>query len=184
MTYMSDRPGRRSVRLRSYDYAQTGAYFVTICTHIRELLFYDSQICEILQNQWAISSEMRAEVCLDAFVVMPNHVHGVVWITESTGVPNVGAQGLAPLQRAPNVMPRSLGAFVRGFKSAVTREVNALRKTPGIPVWQRNYYEHVIRGEEELERRRQYIADNPAKWDEDENNPANFPPVTRSRRHR
>ncbi len=110
---------------------------------------------------------------------MPNHVHGIVWIAETDGKERsrVGAQGLAPLQEhtpRPHVTHHSLGAFVQGFKSAVTREINNLRHTPGTPVWQRNYYEHIIRDDRELDRIRVYIQENPAKWQEDENNPVNF----------
>ncbi|MBI4201451.1 MAG: transposase [Chloroflexi bacterium] len=171
---------RRSIRLQGYDYTLPGAYFITICTFERQLLFDVLKYQQVVHNQWFASASIRPELRLDAFVVMPNHVHGIVWITETDvreRLP-VGAQGLAPLPQQPSkphVTPRSLGAFVRGFKSAVTREVNALRRTPGTPVWQRNYYEQVVRTDDELNNIRQYIVDNPRKWQEDENNPANLP---------
>ena len=86
---------------------------------------------------------------------MPNHIHGVLIMTNH----NVGATGRSPFPSGPS--KRSLGAFVGGFKSAVTTRINQLRGTPGVPVWQRNYYEHIIRDEESLNRIREYIADNP-----------------------
>ncbi|MDO8750717.1 MAG: transposase [Dehalococcoidia bacterium] len=171
---------RRSIRLPKYDYSLPGAYFITICTFQRLPLFGEIANGEMrltphghaAQDCWRSLADHFSIVTLDAFVVMPNHVHGVLLLT------SVGAQHAAPLPQQPSkphVAPHSLGAFVRGFKSAVTREVNALRQFPGVPVWQRNYYEHIIRDDDELNRIRQYIIDNPSKWNEDENNPANFP---------
>jgi len=177
MTYDPERHHRRSIRLQGYDYAQTGAYFVTIVCQGRELLFGDvvdgamvlSPYGEIARDEWRRSAAMRAELELDAFVVMPNHVHGIVKIAslEEAGA-DVGAHGRAPLHRPP----RSLGSFIAGFKAATTKRINAARQTPGQPVWQRNYYERIIRDEEELNRIRQYIVDNPACWEEDPENPA------------
>jgi REP element-mobilizing transposase RayT len=97
--------------------------------------------------------------------VMPNHVHGIVVIRD------VGAHGRAPLPSPPHRLPCSLGSFVAGFKSAATKRINAIRRTPGLPVWQRNYYEHVIRDEDDLDRVRRYIAENPLRWEEDQKNP-------------
>ena len=119
----------------------------------------------IVSQEWEISAKIRHELTLDAFVVMPNHVHGVVIIKES----NVGATGGSPIRRGPR--QRSLGSFLSGFKSATTKRINDLRRTSGL-VWQRNYYEHVIRNEQSLRRIREYIANNPARWDFDRENPA------------
>ncbi len=99
------------------------------------------------------------ELFEDEFVVMPNHIHGIVWIVDP-----VGATGRSPLQTSHGPAPRSLGAFIAGFKSAVTRRINALRGTPGAPVWQRNYYEHIIRTDRALEAIRRYIQANPHRW--------------------
>ena len=117
---------------------------------------------------------MRAEIELDAFMIMPNHIHGIVFIHP------VGARGFAPETVPPNLSDRhtplgfakqSLSSFVLGFKSAVTSQINTLRRTKRRPFWQRNYYEHVIRDEKELHSIREYIRYNPLKWDEDEENP-------------
>jgi putative transposase len=120
----------------------------------------------IVSQEWEISAKIRHELTLDAFVVMPNHVHGVVIIKES----NVGATGGSPVRSGPR--RHSLGSFLSGFKSATTKRINNLRHTPGVSVWQRNYYEHVIRNEQSLHRIREYITNNPARWDFDRENPA------------
>ena len=185
---------RRSIRLKGYDYAQPGAYFVTIVTHDREMLFgqvVDGKMVlnpagEIVCEEWFRSAEIRAEIALfpDEFVVMPNHIHGIVWIVETdnpgeTTSHVVGAHGRAPLHdHAPHDHtplqrpPRSLGSFIAGFKSIVTKRINALRNTPGAPVWQRNYYEHIIRNERALHATRRYIMENQAYWENDRENPS------------
>jgi REP element-mobilizing transposase RayT len=187
---LRDYPARRSIRLQDYDYADEGAYFVTICTYGRACLFGEivngemrlSRVGEVVLNEWLQTAIVRPNVELDAFVIMPNHVHGIIVITDRAGN-NVGAQRAAPLQqpltpnssnrdKRPHVTPGSLGAIVRSFKSASTRSVNILRDTPAMPLWQRNYYEHVIRDEGDLNRIRLYIECNPQMWDTDEENPA------------
>ena len=174
MRYDPTKHHRRSIRLSGYDYAEEGAYFVTVVTHQRECLFggiADGEMRidrygEVVRDEWLRSVQIRREIELDAFVVMPNHLHGIVVIRD------VGAHGRAPLPLAPHRPPRSLGSFVAGFKSAVTKRINRIRGTPGLPVWQRNYYEHIVRDERELDRVRQYIAENPLRWDQDPENPA------------
>jgi len=216
MKYDPERHHRRSIRLPGWDYASEGAYFVTICTQERLCLFGEvidgemrlNRWGEIVRTEWFQTAVVRPYVVLydDEFVVMPNHVHGIIWIMDDVdrnagrGAPGRGAaplrpypethridthggrgaggRGAAPLRPYPetlqppiNVAPRSLGAIVRAFKSAVTKRINALRDTPGAPVWQRNYYEHIIRNERELGHLREYILNNPANWASDENNP-------------
>jgi putative transposase len=165
---------RHSLRLKDYDYAAPGAYFVTICTKDRLPLLGDviegdmrlTDYGRIIDQEWKISAKIRREIILDAFVVMPNHIHGIIFINES----DVGATGGSPFRSGPR--RHSLASFVSGFKSATTKQINALRQTPGVLVWQRNYYEHVIRNEQSLHRIREYIANNPARWDFDRENPA------------
>ena len=176
----TERSGRRSIRLRDYDYSQFGAYFVTICTHDRACIFgniVDGEMClnaigEITAEEWTKSERVRGEIELDEWIVMPNHLHGIVWITHNSDNRNVGATGRSPLPSGPK--PRSIGAMVAGFKSAATKRINTILGTPGAPVWQRNYYEHVIRNEDALDRIRQYIRDNPSKWQDDPDNPDNY----------
>ena len=190
---------RRSIRLSTWDYRDQGAYFVTICTYRRECVFEDDTVRRLVEQTWTAILWRSRNVGPDLFVVMPNHVHGIIWITPQ---PPVGAQhpprptdhlaydidsrterrtarvGAAPLPPAtrsmPRVLPRSLGAVMRTFKAATTKRINEHRLTAAAPVWQRNYYERVIRDEVELARARQYILDNPAKWAEDKHNPANL----------
>ncbi len=178
MTYDGpDMHHRRSIRLPGYDYAQPGAYFVTICTHGRECVLGEvmdgrvnlSPFGEVVHEEWERSAVIRPELELDAFVIMPSHLHGIVVITGdvSVGLHSVGAHGRAPLHRAP----RSLGSFIAGFKSTTTRRVNLARGTPGASFWQRGYYEHVIRDAGDLEKIGTYIAENPLSWGLDENFP-------------
>ncbi|HIC92934.1 MAG TPA: hypothetical protein EYP09_01605 [Anaerolineae bacterium] len=101
---------------------------------------------------------------------MPNHLHGIVWIVADDN-DIVGATGRSPLPpRGPT--PKSLGSFIAGYKSAVTKRINEICGTPGNPVWQRNYYEHIIRNEQDLDAIRRYVWDNMAHWAEDPENPS------------
>jgi putative transposase len=163
---------RRSIRLKGYDYSQTGAYFITICTHNQEFLFGEvvngemqsNEIGTMVADEWTRSARIRQEIVLDEFVIMPNHIHGIVHVgaTEVGVIRSVGATGRSPLPRGP--APKSIGAFVAGFKSAATRRINELKRTPGIPVWQRNYWEHVVRSDDSLNLIWEYIVNNPLRW--------------------
>jgi putative transposase len=258
---------RRSIRLKGHDYTQPAAYFVTLCTHEWAHLFGKvvdgamqlNECGEIVRTEWFQTAVVRPYVVLnlDEFVVMPNHIHGIIWIVGNDngddGVDNgsdarddgsggdtprndgagsggagrrddgcrddgagsggtgrrddgrrddgagsrggtVGAQrrcaptfapknatfppGAAPQSAGrairgatpTNVVPGSLGAIIRSFKSAVTRRINIMRNTPGAPVWQRNYYEHIIRTDRALNAIRRYVADNPRRWHLDRKN--------------
>lgn len=177
---------RHSIRLPEYDYSSPGAYFVTLVTRGRECVFGEIEdgkmalnpFGEIARKEWFRTSELRVNVRLheNEFMVMPNHVHGIVWIVEGDGM--VGAQRrCAPTEmmvQRTNVVPGSLGAIVRAYKSAVTHAIHALQGSNELPVWQRNYYEHIIRNDEEYRRIQMYIESNPAKWLEDEENPARW----------
>ncbi|HEV8573076.1 MAG TPA: transposase [Dehalococcoidia bacterium] len=193
---------RRSIRSPEYDYTSPGAYFVTICAYRKECLLGDPQIRRIVETVWRWATKPYTEDAGIDYVVMPNHLHGIIWIRE----PNVaGAQhrahevapiptllskvragtvvnaGAAPLRpaSAPSIAIQngSLAAIVRTFKSVATQRINAVRGTPGATVWQRNYYEHVVRSEAELLRIREYIANNPLKWQLDRENPDRVPDV-------
>jgi REP-associated tyrosine transposase len=167
---------RRSIRLRGYDYAQMGAYFVTICARDRACIFGkvvhgDMRVNawgDIVQACWDDLPNHYGQMVTDAFVVMPNHVHGIMVVTDDR-TRFVGA-GLKP---APtyNGKCHGLPEFVRAFKTFSARRINELRGMPGVPIWQRNYYERVIRDMGEMNRIREYIAANPAQWANDENNP-------------
>lgn len=170
----ASRPCRRhSLRLRDHSYT-AGAYFVTICSSGRQCIFGTVEngavsltpIGLIVLEEWTRSASLRKELELDAFVIMPNHIHGILPIhghERETGARRVPLQ----LKREK----RSLGSFVAGFKSAVTARA---RKDLGCAcgIWQRDFYEHVIRNDRDLENLRQYVTANPSRWEEDENCPS------------
>jgi putative transposase len=232
MRYNPDIHHRRSIRLRGYDYRQAGAYFVTLCVHNRECMLGDiaddamvlSRSGEMVSQAWTWLAEQYPYVALDEWVVMPNHLHGIIVILDTDGPRDVavgavrepplhanaplsppgdhvlhatvGAHRDAPLPRAEDAPPspphdaplpgpgealhprlgdaprrKPLGQLIGAFKVASTKNINVLRGTPGAVVWQRNYYEHVIRNEDELNRARVYIANNPRQWALDRENP-------------
>jgi len=161
---------RRSIRLKGYDYTQPGAYFVTICTQNRECLF--GQITDgkmVLNNagrmvadSWEWLAEQYDHVLLDEWVVMPNHLHGIIVITDG---------GRGGSRTAPTVKRKPIGRLIGAFKTVSTKQINQMRETSGAKLWQRNYYEHIIRNENELNRIREYIHNNPLKWEFDRENP-------------
>jgi putative transposase len=165
---------RRSLRLKGYDYAQAGAYFVTICAQDRACLFgnvVEESMClndagHMFAMLWNDIPVRFADLEVDTFVVMPNHVHGIVVLSDTAN----GATKSAP----------ALGAVVAAFKSMTTVHYIRGVKTRGWPefrqrLWQRNYYEHVVRDESELDRIRRYIDENPARWAFDDENPEKAP---------
>ena len=163
---------RRSNRLPGYDYSQNGYYSVTICTNDKKHLFGHvvnkemvlSKYGEIVQQCWEKIPEHFPNIEIDEFQIMPNHVHGIIHICRGTAcrAPTKGMFG--------KPLPGSLSTIIRSFKSAVTRQINQSRNTPGTRLWQRNFYEHVIRNEKDLLRIREYIISNPENWDKDEYN--------------
>jgi REP element-mobilizing transposase RayT len=170
MTNSQPRYHRRSIRLPAYDYAQAGAYFVTIVCRDRALLLEAPRFREVVEETWLWLADQYESVHLDEFVVMPNHLHGIIVIEDKCR----GGPLAAPTQ-TPKRKP--LGQLVGAFKTVSTKGINEIRGTLGVPVWQRNYYERVIRDDEELNRVRQYVVDNPAHWEEDRENPNNVGPV-------
>jgi putative transposase len=213
----SQKHHRRSIRIKEYDYAQPGAYFVTIVTHRREMLFGEIKNGETMLNDfgiiadecWRAIPEHFPFVELGAYVVMPNHVHGVIVINDmddgtGRGVIDVGAThvidggGCANDGRGAIHLPRTAGAgyraptdhieqfgkpikgslptIIRTYKAAVTRRIG--REHNAVSIWQRNYYEHIIRDEKDLQRITDYIEANPSRWDEDDENPIKVQPPT------
>ncbi len=219
---------RRSIRLQGYDYTRQGAYFVTICTRNRACLLGDivegrmhlSEAGRLAQAVWEDLPHHYPHVQIDVWVIMPNHMHGIIILTEAQATDDdmpsgadpktdvgaisktdVGASktdvgaisktdvgalktdvgaisktdvgaGLKPAPTVPAPTRHGLSEIVRAFKTFSARRINALHNTVGTPFWQRNYYERVIRNQSALDRIRQYIADNPARWSEDLENPA------------
>ena len=198
MNYCPRKSERRSIRLRGYNYSQEGAYFVTICTHNRESLFgkiidgkmRQNGIGAIVHDEWLRSGQIRQEIHMDEFVVTPNHIHGVVifnhdmstYVGATGGRPIVENERSSPARREsvsdrPLSLPphgpnkRSLASFIAGFKSASAKSISELLDFSSILVWQRNYYEHIIRNERNLMAIRRYIRMNPSDWANDPENP-------------
>ena len=160
---MSDfkRRNRRSIRLPGYDYTRPGIYFLKLCTQNRECVFGEvregemhlNPAGEIVKEEWLNTARVRPHITLDAFVVMPNHIHGII-------------------TRGP--VSGSVGAIIGQFKSITTKCLRALKNPFEGAIWQRNYYEHIVRHEDALRRIRGYIVLNPQKWKKDRENPSFF----------
>jgi REP element-mobilizing transposase RayT len=179
MGYNSDRHHRRSQRLPGWNYATGGLYFLTICTQHRECLFgeiVDGQMVmsafgQIVAAEWERSQQIRQEIEFDAWVLMPNHLHAIVCITELpdsaellTADPNENCD-------RPMMRPKSISSLIAGFKAITTARINTMRQSPGVKVWQRNYYDSVIRNERGRDRLRDYIENNPRQWEIDQLHP-------------
>jgi putative transposase len=172
MKYNSVSHHRQSLRKKGYYYAQNGVYFITVCTHNRHCFLAEfntptllTRYGIIVHDAWNNTPIIRPDVLLDAFVIMPNHIHGFIVICGGMShgeKSQAGVSQYAPTGfRSPS---QTIGAIIRGFKSSTTKQINQMRGTPDLPVWQRNYYEHIIRNEEELNRIREYISTNPQHW--------------------
>lgn len=151
-----NRPTRKpSPRLKDYDYNLPGMYFVTINTHRNIPVF--GQITQeemrlnpagkIVQNSWQNLPSIYPSLQLDAFIIMPNHLHGILFLTDES----------------PNT--KSVSQIIRGFKTWTARKINEMRDEKGSSVWQRSFYDHVIRDEQALDNIREYIVNNPLKWE-------------------
>ena len=172
MTYNAQKHHRRSIRLKGYNYSQAGAYFVTICTHNHILFFEDDRIRGIAEQCWLEIPRHFRDIVLDEWIIMPNHLHGILSIGGEIIRRGTACRAPTPTnERFGKSTSGSLPTIVRSFKSAATKRINQMRHTPGTHVWQRNYYERVIRNEAELNRLRRYILDNHVQWNMDENNP-------------
>ena len=165
---------RNTLRLAGYDYASEGVYFVTICVkgyksrlgRIKHGKVRLNNVGYVVEREWQRTPAIRSNVCLDEYVIMPNHIHGIV-IIERRGVLQYAPANEGGL-RSPS---QTLGAIVRGFKAASTRSVNDMHQTHRKKLWQRNYYERIIRNSSQLRGYQKYIRDNPMSWNLDRNNP-------------
>ncbi len=188
MKYDPNKHHRRSIRLKGYDYTKAGAYFITICTWQREHLFGDivngemqlSRYGETVRFNWDNLPKRYRNVELDAFIIMPNHVHGIIVLTDN-GLEGAGLESLSVESDKLLVKPaptktklHGLSEIVRGFKTFSARRINQIRRMTGVSVWQRGYYEHIIRNEESLMAIREYIINNPLCWEKDQLYPNNL----------
>ncbi len=173
-------PNRQSMRLQGYDYSSPGYYFITICTNQKEYVIGDVTKGEMQMNEcgilalyyWKRIDTRYPNTILHEHIVMPNHIHGVIEIVNAN--PFVGAIHESPLQRNINpelyrkhrrkmLIPKIIG----WYKMNTAKQINQIRKTPGTKIWQRGYYDHIIRNEESLFYIREYIKTNPMNWNKD-----------------
>ena len=165
----------KKIRLKNYDYTQAGLYFVTVCTNKKKHMF-----CKITSNQlvlnkygkivescWSSISDHFTHTAVDCFVVMPNHIHGIIEIIGNTDT----ACRVPTEESFGSPKTNSLSTIIRSFKSAVTKQIHLIPGNESLTIWQPRYYEHVIRNEKELNSIRQYIDHNPLRWRFDQENP-------------
>lgn len=184
MRYDPARHHRRSMRLKGYDYGAAGAYFITICTYQRHCLFGEiidgemhlNEFGRVVADCWDAIPGHFPSIQLDESVVMPNHVHGILVVTDT---PRRGMALPCPYPTMPRTETREFGkplaqtisTVVGSFKSAVTKRINILRNAPRTPVWQRNFYDHIIRHEASMQRIQHYVQTNPSSWRSDQLHP-------------
>ena len=186
MKYDTEKHHRRSIRLKNYDYSQAGIYYITIVTQNRECLFGDvvngemiiNTFGRIIEYHWQKLPSHFKNIKLDYFQIMPNHFHGIIVIMDDAGAihsvenklqnenDSVGDESLPH-----GTQPGSLAAIMQNIQSVTARKINKIKKIQGQKLWQRNYWEHIIRNEQDLNRIRKYIMENPLKWELDDENP-------------
>ncbi|MEW5745929.1 MAG: transposase [Nitrospirota bacterium] len=186
MKYDPDTRRRRSVRLQGYDYSREGAYFVTICIQDRACLLGEvidgrmqlNDAGQMVTRWWNESANKFPTIESGGYIIMPNHIHSIIVIVGAAlcGCPETNKQ---PETGQPHRVAPTLGNIIDWFKTMTTNEYIRGARTHGWQpfngkLWQRNYYEHIIRNNDELNRIREYIINNPSRWAEDENNPANI----------
>ena len=166
---------RKSIRLQGYDYSTPDAYFVTICTYRRERVFGKirngemqlSSIGEIAERCWKEIPDHFPHIELNEFVVMPNHLHGIIILHDPVGAIHESPLQQTIVERRRMLLPKIVGRY----KMLSAKQINLIRRTPGVAVWQRNYYDRIIRNEKEFSIIQDYIIDNPSQWEYDKNNP-------------
>jgi len=174
-----------SSRLKHWDYSSVGWYFVTICTYQKYCYFGEivggemklSKIGKIVEKYWLEIPKHFKNIKLDEFIVMPNHIHGIIVIEYKIDKINVETRHGVSLQKNENnfnqfskMVKNSISLIINQFKSSVKRYANKNK----IPFhWQPRFYDHIIRNEKSLDEIRQYIKNNPLKWENDEENPKN-----------
>jgi len=171
---------RRTLRLQDYDYSQSGAYFVAICTQKRALLLDSENVKRMINAVWRELDKKYVTVSLDDYIIMPNHVHGIIFISRSDEQEDIGAREGSQRKEGEHIgspLRVPLGRIIQWFKTISTnRYILGVRTEGWQPfldkLWQRSYYERIVRNEKELNRIREYIRYNPLKWDEDMYNPA------------
>jgi putative transposase len=165
---------RRSIRLQEFDYSQAGMYYITICSANRNNILGNISNDEMILNEWGRAAaeewmrtaKIRPTVELDEFVIMPNHLHGIVILLDKECQNDHLHQSLVH-EKFGKPTSNSIPTIVRGYKAAVTRRINILRGNTNIAVWQPGYYENIIRNYSAYEKIKEYTANNPAHWPQD-----------------
>ena len=168
---------RRSIRLKGYDYTKAGLYFITLVCKNRAQLFGKiinkkmilNELGKIADKEWLNTINIRKNIILHEHIIMPDHMHGIIEIVERKGEGEDDVKGVWPYAPTAGLQSpsKTIGAIIRGYKGAVTKQINIKRKTPGTPVWQRNYWESIIRDKTAYHRIAEYIQNNPRNWKED-----------------
>ncbi len=174
---MKPKNNRHSIRLRGYDYSQDGWYFITVCVdgfrevfgEINDNIFQANEWGKIVANNLSETIEIReSQTCIEVFQVMPNHIHFIIVIGSKENLPNIIGFPDTDAELAEYRSPsKTVGAIIRGIKGRVTSQIQLKEGITDLKLWQRNYYEHIIRDENELNRIRYYINQNPVKWQKD-----------------
>jgi REP element-mobilizing transposase RayT len=180
MSLLSNLPNRQSTRLKIYDYSQEGTYFITIVTHDRLHLFGKIEngkmilntVGKIIEEEWKNSILLRSNISLGEFIIMPDHMHMILTINHQI----INDKNFKEWEHSnPKSPSQTIGAIIRGFKGASTKKINLLLNSTGElqfaptifyknKIWQRNYYDHIIRNQIAYNRIQQYIIDNPLNW--------------------
>lgn len=181
MSYNPNKHHRRSIRLKGYDYTQPGAYYITLCTQARQCLFGDvvagkmrlNSLGYIAFTYWQKIPVHFAHLQLDVFVVMPNHLHGILVIRDTPIKAQLGDNSTTEKFGKP--VRGSIPTVIRSYKAAVTKQINLICNTKYTSlIWQRDFYEHINRDEQSLETIRRYIAENPWRWVDAPENPQHY----------
>ena len=182
MKYDPEKHHRRSIRLKGYDYSQPGAYFITICTHQRQCLFGEiidgemslNEYGVIVRSHWLRLPQYYSNLKLDEFVVMPNHLHGILILSNASIEASSSAVSpnkllIHPPEFVTKPAPKpGVSEIVRGFKTFSSRRINQKRKAPNTPVWQRTYYDRIIHNSIAFQATQNYIQTNPHRWNKDQ----------------
>ena len=174
---MKQKNNRRSIRLRGYDYSKDGWYFITVCVHefkevfgeIKDEIFHANEWGNIVEITLKETSKIREnDTCIEVFQIMPNHIHFIIVIGSKENLPNIiGFPDTDSALMEFSSPSKTVGAIVRGIKGRVTSQIQQKEEITDLKLWQRNYYERIIRDKNELHRIRNYIKQNPAKWQKD-----------------
>lgn len=162
-------PKRKSYRLPGYDYSLAGAYFVTIIAKNRQCLFGNvtngtmdiNEVGKIITYAWQNLEKTYSYVFLDEYCLLPDHFHGILWIQE---LDPCGARSKINLAGPGMIKIKPLGQLIGSFKTCSTKQINLINNTPGEAIWQRNFYDRIVRDDKELDRIRTYIMANPSRW--------------------